>query len=332
MSPPDEIRWAQIGCGEVTEKKSGPAFDKVPHSHRVGVFGRDAARTRDYAARHGIAFAKTDVAALLAHPGVNAVYIATPPGSHLHFTRLAAAAGKAVYVEKPMARNVAECEEMIAVCRRAGVPLFVAYYRRALPKYLRVKALLDGGSVGRPLHVTVRYRCAPRPADLNPTTPPWRVQPEHAGPGGYFMDMASHQLDLLDWLFGPVRHAAGAARQTGAVYAATDTVTGHFTLGGGVAGVGAWCFVTDPAAACDETEIVGDAGILRYSTFDDAPVRLTAGARSEKFAHPFPEHVQQPLIASVVAALRGEGICPSTGDSALRTNRAVTALLGAMEV
>ena len=231
-----------------------------------------------------------------------------------------------------MARTVAECETMLAVCRRAGVPLFVAYYRRALPKFLQVKSLLAAGAVGRPLHVIVRYRCPPRAADLDRVAPPWRVQPEQAGPGGYFIDMASHQLDLLDWLLGPLRHAAGAARNTGGIYAAEDTVAGHFTLGHGVPGAGAWCFVTDPTAACDETEIIGDAGIIRYSTFDDTPVRLAAGGREEAFAHPFPAHVQQPLIASIVAELRGEGTCASTGESALRTNRAAAALLGAVEL
>ncbi len=328
MTPLSEIRGAQIGCGDVTEKKSGPAFDRVPHSRRIAVLGRDPAKVQAYAARHGIPFATTEVTALLHHPGINAVYIATPPGSHLHYTRLAAAAGKAVYVEKPMARTLAECEEMIALCRQAGVPLFVAYYRRALPKFLRVKSLLESGAIGRPLHAIIRYHCPPRAADLDRAAPPWRVQSDLAGPGGYFIDMASHQLDLLDWLFGPVRHAAGAAHNTRGLYSAADTFSGHFTLADGVSGAGSWCFVADASATCDETEILGEMGTIRFSTFDDAPVQLSGRGKMEQFAHPFPDHVHQPLIETMVGVLRGAGQCPSTGESALRTNRVVAELLG----
>ena len=328
MSTLDEIRWGQIGCGDVTEKKSGPAFDKTPGSRRVAVMARSADRVRDYAARHGIATWTTDAHALVENPEVNAVYIATPPDSHLHFTRLAAAAGKPVYVEKPMARNVAECEEMVAVCRRAGVPLFVAYYRRAMAKFVRVKTLLDAGAVGRPLNVCLRLRCAPRAEDFNRQSPPWRVVPEVAGPGGYFMDVAPHQLDLLDHFLGPVRSASGVAANVGGLYAADDSVAGHLTFAGGATGAGAWCFVVDPTAVCDETEIAGDAGVIRYATFDDSPVRLAARGRTEEFAHPFPAHVQQPMIENVVAALRGQAEPLSTGESALRTNRVLASLLG----
>lgn len=328
MTNLDEIRWGQIGCGDVTEKKSGPAFEKVPHSRRVIVLGRNPERVRSYATRHGIPAATTDVRAVLEHPEVNAVYIATPPDSHLHFTRLAAAAGKAIYVEKPMARSVAECEEMVAVCRQAGVPLLVGYYRRAMAKFVRVKQLLDAGAVGRPLQVALRLRCAPRPEDYNRQSPPWRVVPAIAGPGGYFMDVAPHQLDLLDYFLGPVSRASGVAANVGGLYAAADSVAGHLTFAGGVTGAGAWCFVADPTAVCDETEIAGDAGLIRYSTFDDSPVRLVTRDRTEEFVHPFTFHVQQPMIENVVAALRGVAAPLSTGDSALNTNRVLAWLLG----
>lgn len=327
MTNLDEIRWGQIGCGDVTEKKSGPAFDKVPHSRRVIVMGRNPERVRDYAARHGIPAATTDVRAVLEHPEVNAIYIATPPDSHRHFTRLAAAAGKPVYVEKPMARSVSECEEMLAVCRQAGVPLLVGYYRRAMAKFVRVKQLLDAGAIGRPLQVALRLRCAPRPEDYNRESPPWRVVPEIAGPGGYFMDVAPHQLDLLDYFFGPVQCAHGTAANAGGLYAAEDSVAGHLTFAGGVTGSGAWSFVVAPQAVADETEIAGDAGLIRYSTFDDRPVRLVTRDRTEECAQPFTFHVQQPMLENVVAALRGEAAPLSTGDTALNTNRVLDWLL-----
>ena len=142
------IRWGIIGCGNVTEVKSGPGFQKARNSALVAVMRRNAALAQDYAGRHGVPRWYDDGAALIADPEVDAVYVATPPSSHKGYVLACAAAGKPVYVEKPMALDHGECEEMIAACRAANVPLFVAYYRRALPRFLKVKELIDGGAIG----------------------------------------------------------------------------------------------------------------------------------------------------------------------------------------
>ncbi len=139
--------------------------------------------------------------ALLTDPDVNAVYVATPPSSHEEYVVRAAAAGKPVLVEKPMGRTHQECLRMIAACERARIPLYVAYYRRSLPAFLRVKALLDDGAVGELRCVSIRLLQPPSSADLDPGNLPWRVRPEISG-GGYFVDLASHQFDFLDFLFG----------------------------------------------------------------------------------------------------------------------------------
>lgn len=323
MKPFDEVRWGQIGCGDVTEKKGGPAFDRVPHSRRVIVMARNADRVKSYAARHGIPRWTTDPERLLANPEVNAVCIATPPDTHLHFASMAAAAGKAVYVEKPMARTYEECGEMIEVCRRAGVPLYVAYYRRSLEKFLRVADLLWAGTIGRPHSVVVRFQRGSPPRPDVKTNVPWRVVPAISG-GGYFLDMASHQFDLLDFLLGPITAAAGVVANRSGLYEVEDTVAAAFSFKEGAVGGGVWSFSVDPGAAVDEAEIAGDEGSLRFSSFDDAPVVLRrAGRADESFSHSFPAHVQEPLIVSVVAALRGEGACPSTGESAARASRVI---------
>jgi 1,5-anhydro-D-fructose reductase (1,5-anhydro-D-mannitol-forming) len=350
----DEVRWAQIGCGDVTEIKSGPAFDRIAGSRRVIVASRNADRARDYATRHRMPAWTADGAAAMAHPGVNAVYIATPPETHLTYTRLAAAAGHAVLVEKPMARSVAEAEEMIAVCRTAGVPLFVAFYRRALPKFARINSLIASGAIGRPVGAVIKFRRPALAADLNREALPWRVQPAIAGPGGYFMDLAPHQLDLFDWFLGPVGTARGVGLNTAALYPAVDQVVGKFTFAGGVSGVGSWRFAGDQVvgrfasegsvsglgrwrlagpkdAALDETEIIGEDGVISHATFDDSPVRLAARSGAAEFALPFPPHVHGPLIETVVAALLGRGDCPCTGECGLRTQRVLSGLLGLKE-
>ena len=323
----DPVRWGIIGCGDVTEVKSGPGLQQAEGSELVAVMRRDAAKARDYAQRHGVPRWYDDADALIADDDVDAVYIATPPDSHLEFTRRVAAAGKPVYVEKPMARTAAECGQMVRACTEAGVPLFVAYYRRRLPIHLKVESLLRGGAVGAPRFVCIRHVGV-----FGPTADgavPWRLVPHIAGKGGYFHDLASHQLDLLDYLLGPLTPAGGVAMNLGGHYACHDTVTAAWRHDTAVAGSGTWCFVAGEELTAEDIEIVGDEGRLSFTAFSlERPVRLQRGSRVEEFALPPPRHVQLPLIQSVVDDLRGRGTCPSTGESAMRTARVMDRILG----
>ncbi|MCY3736038.1 MAG: Gfo/Idh/MocA family oxidoreductase [Gemmatimonadaceae bacterium] len=323
------VRWGIIGCGDVTEVKSGPALHKAEGSELAAVMRRDRDKARDYARRHGVPRWYDDAGALIEDEGVDAVYVATPPDSHPEYTLRAAAAGKPVYVEKPMARTAAECEEMVSACRRAGVPLFVAYYRRRLPVHLKVAELLAQGAVGGVRTVAIRLFKPAGGSEHTPDSRPWRVDPVIAGEGGHFHDLGCHQLDLLDYLLGPIEAAAGVALCQGGLYACRDTVTASWRHESGAAGSGAWCFVADSSTRVEEIEITGGDGCLRFAAFDlERPVRLERGSEVEEFAVPAPAHVQQPLIQSVVDDLLGRGACPSTGDSALRTARVMDRILG----
>jgi len=143
------IRWGILGCGDVTEVKSGPAFSKIEHSKLVAVMRRNGEKARDYAKRHGVPRWYDSADALIHDTDVDAIYIATPPSSHAAYAIAAMQAGKPVYVEKPMALNGAECEQMLQVSETTGVPLFVAYYRRCLPYFVKVKELLESGAIGK---------------------------------------------------------------------------------------------------------------------------------------------------------------------------------------
>jgi predicted dehydrogenase len=322
----NQVHWGMIGCGDVTEKKSGPAFSKIENSRLLAVMSRTAERVEDYAHRHGIPKWYTRADDLIHDPEVNAVYIATPPDSHLHYTRQVAQAGKAVYVEKPMARNQQECQEMIGVCQEAGVPLFVAYYRRRLPKFLKVKELLDSGLVGELRAVTISLLLPPRPEDLKKEALPWRVIPEISG-GGYFVDLASHQLDLLDYLLGPIAEASGHKTNQAGWYPAEDAVSARFLFQNGILGNGLWCFTVSNSNQLDRMEIIGSTGTISFSCFDPSAVKLLSDQGQQEFVLPWPEHVQQPLLQIVVAALRGQGECPSTGESAARTTAVMDMIL-----
>ncbi len=315
------IRWGIIGCGDVTEIKSGPAFAKIEGSALVAVMRRTAHLAEDYARRHGVPRWYADAEALVSDPDVDAVYVATPPDAHREYVRLAARHGKPVYVEKPMAMNHRECLDMIDSCRAAGVPLFTAYYRRALPRFLCVKGLVDDGAIGTVRAVTVAlYR---RHVSVTGALP-WRVDPAVAG-GGLFVDLASHTLDLLDHLLGPIASAVGGAANQGSFYAAEDIVSTALAFESGVRGTGLWSFTADRDE--DRVEIVGSEGRITFSTFDDVPVVLSKEGDVESFTVAHPPHVQQPLIQTIVDELQGRGRCPSTGETGARTSRVMDALL-----
>lgn len=319
------IRWGIIGVGDVTEVKSGPGFYKADHSALVAVMRRDADKARDYARRHNVPRWYDDAAALIHDPEVDAVYIATPPHVHKDYTLMAAAAGKPVYCEKPMALDEAECQAMIDACARAGVPLWVAYYRRTLPRFVKVKELVDAGAIGAVQSVVVRLHKRPNiPAETAPDQLPWRVQPEISG-GGLFVDVGSHTIDLLDHILGPVARVCGWPANLGGRYPAEDNVSASFQFESGVVGVGSWCF--NSAVEVDETILVGNEGQLSFASFAEEPVRLITAAGEQTFSIPHPAHVQQPLIQTMVDELNGVGHCPSTGISGARATRFIDAVL-----
>ncbi|MCZ8514182.1 Gfo/Idh/MocA family oxidoreductase [Paenibacillus filicis] len=319
----NEIRWGIIGCGNVTEVKSGPGFQKAENSRLVAVMRRDEVLAADYAARHGVPKWYSRADELIRDPEVDAVYIATPPAYHHPYTLACAAAGKPVYVEKPMALNAAECDEMEAVCTKAGVPLFVAFYRRALPRFLQVKMWLEEGAIGEVRTVVTRHYGKPTAQELA-GEPSWRVKPELSG-GGYFFDVGSHTLDLLDYLLGPIVRVSGDASNQAGLYAAEDIVTGSYVFESGVHGVGTWCFSSN--FDYEQNEIIGSKGRIEFSTFTEAPVRLIRESGTEERHIEHPAHVQQPLIQSIVDELLGRGACPSRGDTAIRTSRVMDAMI-----
>lgn len=307
------IRWGIIGCGEVTEVKSGPALQQAAGSALVAVMRRNGVLAKDYAARHQVPKWYDDADALIRDPEVDAVYIATPPGSHHEYTLRAAAAGKPVYVEKPMARFHSECLEMIDACRAAGVPLFTAYYRRSLPRFQKVKELLDAGAIGKPRWVMTYLN---KKSDVDYANLPWRLRYEISG-GGWFVDMTCHVLDLLDYYLGPITTVRGNAVNQAGDYAVEDMVSAQFEFGSGVHGIGAWCF--NSYRNDDYAEIVGEAGKITFSAWGPEPVRLVRPEGTEEFPLDYPLHIQQPLIQTVVDELNGIGTCPSHGESAART-------------
>lgn len=322
------IKWGFIGCGEVTEKKSGPAFAEVEGSMVEAVMSRSEAKARSYAERHGIAKWYTDPQELIDDPDVNAIYIATPPSSHATFAIMAMKAGKPVYVEKPLAASYEDCARVNRVSETTKVPCFVAYYRRYLPYFQKVKDIIDHGVIGKVINVQVRFAVPPRDLDYqNAQNLPWRLQPDIAG-GGYFYDLAPHQLDLLQHIFGVIIEANGICANRGGMYKAEDTVSACFRFDSGLPGSGSWCFAAYESAREDRIEVIGDRGQLGFSVFNYDPIELHTIEGTQSIVVPNPPYVQFPLIKNVIEHLQGVGVCTCTSVSATPVNWAMDQILG----
>lgn len=321
------IKWGFIGCGEVTEKKSGPAFGLVPGSSVVAVMSRKPERAQSYAQRHHIPRWYTDAQALLDDPEVNAVYIATPPSSHATYAIMAMKSGKPVYVEKPLAATYEECLRVNRVSQETGVPCFVAYYRRYLPYFQRVKDIVDSHQIGNVVGVQIRFAVPPRDLDYNRTQLPWRVQRDIAG-GGYFYDLAPHQLDLLQEFFGPILRCSGFCTNRAGLYETEDTVSASFQFSDGLPGSGTWCFCAHESAKTDRIQIIGDHGQVCFSVFTYEPIELITEEGHEQLIIPNPPHVQLPLIQEVVEHLQGKRICTMDCLSATSVNWVMDKILG----
>ncbi|HLW09362.1 MAG TPA: Gfo/Idh/MocA family oxidoreductase [Fermentimonas sp.] len=320
------INWGFIGCGSVAEVKSGPAFNKIEGSKVVAVMRRSGEKARDYAQRHGINKWYDNAHSIINDTDVNALYIATPPGSHAEYAIAAMKAGKPVYIEKPMAASYDECLEINRVSEETGIPCFVAYYRRTLPYFLKVKELID--SIGKVLTIQVSFAIPPYDTDYDKENLPWRVKKEIAG-AGYFYDLASHQLDLLDFLFGEISEVNGFAQNIAELYDVEDTVTASFRFNSGALGSGSWSFVAPKDSRTDRIYITGTEGVLSFSTFDFSPIIYETPNGKKEYEVENPENIQFFLIKDIVNYLNGEGELPvSTGKTAIRTNYVMDKILG----
>jgi predicted dehydrogenase len=259
---------------------------------------------------------------------VNAVYVATPPASHATYAIMSMHAGKPVYVEKPLGGSYDECARVNRVSEQTGVPCFVAYYRRYLPYFQRVKSIIQQGQIGRITNVQVRLSVPPRDLDYTLQEElPWRLQPDISG-GGYFYDLAPHQLDLLQDIFGVIIEASGISSNRGGLYKPEDTVSACFLFENGVPGSGSWCFVGHESAQEDCIDVVGTEGMLSFSVFSYDPIELITSAGKMSITVPNPPYVQLPIIRSVIENLQGLGLCNSTCFSATPVNWVLDRILG----
>lgn len=304
----EEIRWGIIGCGNVTELKSGPAFNKVTHSKLVAVMRRNGEKAADYALRHGVPKWYNNAQHLIDDKDINAIYIATPPDSHGAYALAAIKAGKRVYIEKPMTLHAGEAQRLVEAAQEQHTKLSVAHYRRAQPYFIKIKELLDAQRIGDVLWIDLRF-IKPHHIDMLGADTTWRINPQVSG-GGLFHDLAPHQLDLMVYFCGAPQNVTGFAINKGGHYSADDTVTGTALLPKGIVFRGLWNFSAPDDKEEDVCEIIGTKGKLSFSVFGPQWLHLSVNGKTETFSFQPPVHVQQPMIQKVVAYFRGESANP----------------------
>lgn len=319
------INWGIIGCGNVTEVKSGPAFRKVPHSNLVAVMRRNEAKAKDYAARHGVEKWYADADKLIHDPDVNAVYIATPPLSHEEYAIKALQAGKPVYVEKPMAIHADAAQRILNVARETGVKLSVAHYRRQQPLFSMMKELIEEKAIGEIRFVNLQFFRPDKTDTIAQTDVNWRLDPRVAG-GGLFYDLAPHQLDLMLYFFGMPKLVNGTSRNVGGLYAADDTTAGQIVFENGVVFNGAWCFTVPVSKDC--CEIIGSKGIIRFPVFEHREFELIVNDNVEKFLFEPLQHVQQPMIQKIVEYFLDRSPNPCSGEEGVEVMKIIDAMAG----
>ncbi|MBC9796314.1 Gfo/Idh/MocA family protein [Sinomicrobium weinanense] len=318
------IHWGIIGCGNVTEKKSGPAYQKTGGFELAAVMRRNAGKVRDYAERHHVKKYYTDADELINDTEIDAVYIATPPDTHKYYGLKVAEAGKPCCIEKPLAPSYRDGLAIQVAFEKAKVPLFVAYYRRSLPRFRQVKTWLDHNEIGEVRHLSWHLSKPPNDLDLSGEYN-WRTDPEIAA-GGYFDDLASHGLDLFTFLLGNVRQVQGISLNQQGLYGAKDAIVSCWLHENGVTGTGSWNFGCHTRE--DRVEIFGSKGKLTFSVFDETPLFLDNGQAKQELFIDNPENIQLYHVKNIKEHLAGNSIHPSTGITAVHTAWIMDSILG----
>ena len=309
-----KIKWGIIGCGDVTEIKSGPAFNKVKNSGLVAVMRRDEEKVKDYALRHHVPKWYTSAEKLINDPDVNAIYIATPPSSHEEYAIAAFRAGKPVYIEKPMALDASSANKITKAAKEKDLKLSVAHYRNAQPLFNKIKRLLDEQAIGNILFVKSElYKQTLSIQELENSRIAWRVDPRIAG-GGLFHDLAPHQFGLMHYFFGEADKISGVSLNQGGLYKADDIVIGNIQFKNGVLFNGIWCFNVFREDEKDSCEIVGEKGTISFTFFNQREIILKVDGKTETFSFDILQHVQQPMIEKVVEYFLDEGPNPCSGE------------------
>ncbi|TLP79254.1 Gfo/Idh/MocA family protein [Maribacter sp. ACAM166] len=311
----NKINWGIIGCGDVAEVKSGPAFQQVENSNLVSVMRRNVVKAKSFAERHNVPHWTTNTEDICTNKAIDAVYIATPPSTHLKYTMQALKAGKHVYLEKPMALDSEQAKQICDAINNSSSKLTVAHYRRKLPAFLKVKELLSQKKIGEITHIDIQILQPLKSDIVADSVENWRLNPEVSG-GGYFYDLAPHQIDLMHHYFGPITSVHGFSHTSKQNSKVEDVVNGIMSFANGIQFRGIWNFNTSELNKKDQCIIYGTEGNIEFSFFGDKVTSITS-IGIELFSFQNPKHIQEPMIKATVDYFLGKGENPCPAEDGL---------------
>jgi 1,5-anhydro-D-fructose reductase (1,5-anhydro-D-mannitol-forming) len=304
------LNWIVIGIGDISMRRIIPAIQAEPRSRLYGLVTRDPAKAAAYDTR-----AWTTLDEALSDPAVQAVYVATPVFLHAPQTIQSLRAGKHVLCEKPMALNEAEARAMVQTAEESGRTFGVAYYRRTYPKVQRAKQLLAAGAIGQPVvaELTCHGWFDGKKIDENESHRNWLIDPALAG-GGPLYDIASHRIDMLNFLFGQPQRATGYLSNVVHHYAVEDNATVMIDYAGGVRGIVdvRW----HSKVARDECRIRGTEGEMELTPLN-GPDLVYPGGRENLPPH---ANLHYPMIENFVDSILGKAPLIASGASSFWTD------------
>ena len=319
------LKWGLVGYGDLAEKRVASALQSASGSELSGVWGRSPQRTQDFAARHGIASAFDSLEDLV-RSDVDAVYVCTPPESHLEYSLAALNAGKHLLVEKPMASSVEDCSLIIEAAQANQVTLGVAYYRRGYPKMQKIKELIDGGVLGIPTWVNIAAHSWFAPNADDPKH--WRVEKAQSAGGGAVADIGVHRFDLLDYWLGPSKVLFSDAQRLvhkDAHYEVEDGLSAVLQLKNG-APVHIY-FSWNSKTWLDRFEIVGSEGKIITDPLDGPSLVVVRGREREELQIEPPANAHVPCVENFVKAVENNTKPLCDGEAGMRANQLLQSVL-----
>jgi hypothetical protein len=318
----EQIKWGLIGCGKVVENKSGPAFNTVDKSSIYAIMRRNLDKAKESAKKLKAQKYYDNIDDLLADNEINAVYIATPPGLHLEQAIKCCKYKKPTYIEKPFARNYKEALQITKIFEDAGIPLYVAHYRRALPKFIKIKEILESGKIGKICEADFRLNRKYNYEEIHNT---WLYNVELSG-GGKFYDIAPHSLDIMVYLLGKFTQVNGIATNNNKEYSVEDMVVMQFKTELGV--IGTANFNSLSLDKKDKMIIYGTKGKIEFSMHGNTPIIITTENNEEILDIDNPKIIQENMIENVVnSLLTGEHLNTCSAKEALETYRIMDIVL-----
>lgn len=303
------LRWLVIGVGDITTRRVLPAILAEERSELEAILTRNPAKAKLYGVR-----AFTDLQAALVESGADAVYVGSPVFLHAPQTIAALRAGRHVLCEKPMAMNYQEARSMVDAANAARRILGVAYYRRTYPKVQRARELMASGAIGQPV---LAYASAHGLLPASDGHRAWLLDPAMAG-GGPLYDIASHRIDLLNYLFGDPRSVRAQLSNVVNAIAVEDSATVLIEFKNKVRAIVdvRW----HSRIERDEFRIIGTEGELELTPLSGPPL-IYPGGREDWPTHP---NIHFPCLKNFVDSVLDGAPLLSSGASALQTDWVTT--------